>query len=402
MFLLKLKPAIILSLLLLFTLRSSGQQLIVKSLDSLIKPINTLKADSSFEDIYFLKEILKNKELISLGEITHGTSEVFQYKDRLVRFLVTNLGYKAIAFEGDVMAIENIDNYINGQTDSLRFLFGTPLISTNRKMIEWLRTYNLNNLNPNKIHVYGLEARGFSNIINKILAVNRSINKADSLLLEKVKDTPYNKLKNKDISEMKLVVGNLQQANSYKQDKYYVELLNQAVNVYYETKIGVRDEYMARNAMSIKGNAVDNKLIIWAHNGHVAKTELYNKSSMGTYLNQKYGPKYFVIATDFNHGNAYVNVYQAKNKPLLGFQSYYYPEINSKNAYEYYFKQCRFENFIIDVNDALSNPVLNGFFTKKMEMRMIGALSIPVNKKLSIAQNFDLIVYFNKTGSQWE
>lgn len=402
MFLLKLKPAIILLLLLLFTLRSSGEQLIVKSLDSLIKPITTLKADSSFEDIDFLNEILKNKELISFGEVTHGTAEFFQYKDRLVRFFVTNLGYKAIAFEGDVMAIENIDNYINGQTDSLKFLFGTPLISTNRKMIEWLRTYNLNSLNPNKVHVYGLEARGFFNIINKILAVNRSINKADSLLLAKVRDTPYKELKKEDINEMKIVVGNLQNTNSSKQDKHYVELLNQAVNVYYETKIGVRDEYMAKNAMSIKGNAVDNKLIIWAHNGHVAKTELYKKPSMGKYLEQKYGEKYFVIATDFNHGNAYVNVYQAKNKPLLGFQSHYYPEVNSRNAYEYYFKQCRFENFIIDVNEALSNPLLNDFFNKKLEMRMIGALSTPVNEKLSIAKNFDLIVYFNKTTSQWK
>lgn len=64
---------------------------IVNKLNDIIKPINTLHPDSSFDDIDFLSKILKEKEIISLGEATHGTKEIYAYKDRLIRYLVSNL-----------------------------------------------------------------------------------------------------------------------------------------------------------------------------------------------------------------------------------------------------------------------------------------------------------------------
>jgi len=83
------------------TFAQYGRHEIVNSLNEVIRPIESLRADTSFADINFLKETLKDKELIALGEVTHGSAEIFDYKDRLVRFLVTNLGYKSIAFESD-------------------------------------------------------------------------------------------------------------------------------------------------------------------------------------------------------------------------------------------------------------------------------------------------------------
>ena len=373
---------------------------VVNSLNKVIRPIETLEADSSFTDIDFLKETLKDKELIAIGEVSHGTAEVFKYKDRLVRFLVTNLGYKAIAFESDYIAMENIDNYINGKTDSLVFIYGTPVISTNRLMIEWLRKYNLNQSDSDKVHVYGIEARGFSNVIKKIIEVNRSLDQADKTLLEKIALKPFNKIDKAEIKGMKAVLTKLQKIEGSDLDKHYTESLSQIVYGYYhETTKRVRDHDMANNVIWLKERAKDQKLILMAHNGHVAKSEIFNVPATGTYLDRKYGAKYFVMATDFNHGKAYVNVYMARNKPMLGFQPYYYPEVNSKKGYEFYFKQCRFRNFIIEIDAALKDPVLDRFLTQPLDMRMIGALSIPANTRLSISKNFDLIIYFDKTSS---
>jgi len=373
----------------------------VNGLNKLIQPIETLEPNADFEDISFLKETLKDKELIALGEVTHGTAEVFKYKDRLVRFLVTKLGYKAIAFESDFIALEYIDSYINGKTDSLKFKFGTPLISTNRLMIEWLRKYNQDKADPDKVHVHGIEARGFSNIINKIIEVNPSIEPADKVVLEKVRDKEYGKIQKEEINKLKAILVKLRKMDGPEINKYYTELLNQIVYGYYETTKRFRDNSMASNAIWLKERARDNKLILLAHNGHVAKGEPFNVPATGNHLYKKYGSKYFVIATDFNKGKAYVNVYVAKNKPLLGFQSYDYPEVDSDKVYEYYFKQCRFKNFIIDIGTALNDPDLSRFLTKPRYMRMIGAFSIPANTKLSIAENFDMIVYFDKTTSSF-
>ncbi|PSL49400.1 erythromycin esterase-like protein [Chitinophaga niastensis] len=382
-------------------LAQESMERIIYSLNNIIRPIETLKPDSNFEDIDFLTKTIADKEIISLGEVTHGTSEVFDYKDRLLRLLITNLGYKAIGLESDFIAIENIDEYINSRTDSLVFSPGSQIIATNRSMIEWLRKYNKTRINQDKVHIYGLEARGFVNVINKILSVIPAIEEADKKLLEKVKTAEYSKIQKTDISNLNVTISNLQKITTNDLHKHYLVLLSQLVDHYYETKIGSRDEHMAINAIWIKERAKNNKLIIWAHNGHVAKTELYKNPSMGTYLNKQYGSKYFVIATDFNEGSVYVNVFVAKNKPLLGFQPHYYPEVNSNKAYEFYFKQCKFKNFIIEIDPSMKDPVLSRFFNQSLDMRMIGALSIPANKNLSISKNFDLIVFIDKTNSQF-
>lgn len=383
----------------LFAQESSSA--IINSLDQVIRPVETFEADHSFNDIDFLKERLKDKELISLGEVTHGTSEVFKYKDRLVRFLVTNLGYKAIAFEGDFVAIENIDDYINGKKDSLVFISGTPLISTNRSMIEWLKEYNHHQPDPDKVHVYGIETRGFSNVIKKVIESIPEISSADKILLKEIQLKPYQKIEKADIKDLKSVLARLQKIRATGFNGHYIKLLSQIVDGYYETTKRFRDNYMADNVIWAKERANNHKLILWAHNGHVAKTGIFNVPSTGTHLEKRYGLKYFVIATDFNHGKAHVNVSAGKGKPMLGFQAYYYPEVDTKNGYEFYFKQCRFKNFILDIDAALKDPVLDRFLTEPLHMRMIGALSIPANTKLSIAKNFDLVVYFNETGSQF-
>ena len=381
----------------LYSLRSFSQaevQDVIAHLNTHIRPIKTISANADPEELLFLKETLKDRELVSLGEVTHGTKEVFEYKDKLVRFLVSQMDFRAIAFESDYLSLERIDEYINGKTDSLVFLFGTPLISANRPMIEWLRNFNLTKADSEKVHVYGLEARGFSNIINKILKIHPEIDANNRTVLESISKTDYNKLKREDINKLKTVMDDLPK-------DFYSTLLNQVLGGYYETKFGFRDAYMAENATDLKEKARNQKLIVWAHNGHVSKTALFKKPSLGTHLYERYGDKYFVIATDFNHGNVYVRPYIARNKPLADFQRIYYPEVSSTKGYEYYFGQCKFENFILDVGEALKNPVLKSFLVRPLDFRLIGARSIPVNTKLSIARNFDMIVYFDKTSSQW-
>lgn len=374
-------------------------QEIVTALNEFIKPIQTLKADSSFEDLDFLKEHLQDKEVIALGEGTHGTKEFFDYKDRLVRYLVSNLDYKAITFESDYIAIEKIDDYINGNSDQLIPLSGTALLFTNHKLIEWLKKYNLSQPVAKKVHLVGLEARGFTNISAKILAVIPQLSESETAILERFKTIPYSNIKKDDLNLLLAAIETLKKKANSVLHQHYINLLQQVALGYYQKNIGFRDAYMAENAAWAKENAEGKKLIVWAHNGHVAKTALYNEPAMGKHLYERYTTKYFVIATDFNHGEVRVRKYLAKNKPLQDFSPLYYPEVDSEKAYEYYFKQCKFKNFLIDVKTSSVHPILNTFFNRTLEMRMIGALSIPVNKKMAISENFDLIVFLNHTSS---
>lgn len=370
---------------------SAQEATIIDKLNKVIKPINTLKFDSSFEDINFIGEIVKKKEIVSLGEVTHGTREVYAYKDRLIRYLVSNLNYKAIAFEADYSGLEIIDNYIAGYTDS------TAMSPNYRPLFTWLREFNNGKSEHEKVHVYGLEIREFSTAIDKILRITQGISSHDKDVLLKIKSLQFDKIDKASLEDLRAVCSRLPR-------NIYSNMMAQLIENYDNFtcpngRIGARDRYMAENAITIKENTENKKLIIWAHNGHVAKTSLYGKPAMGEFLHRKYNNKYYVISTDMNKGNVSVRRFFAKNKPISNWEPLYYPEVKSNKGYEYYFKQCKFENFILDVNEAKNDIELNSFLTKEKEMRMIGSLSVPVNKKLSIANNFDMIIFFNETNN---
>lgn len=392
---------LVFALLALAPIQISAQQnnsAIVTNLNQVIKPIEHLSGDTDFKDISFLKETLRDKELIALGEVTHGTAEVFSYKDRLVRFLVTHLGYKAIAFESDFLAIAYMDDYITGKADSIKYVAGTAIMRSNHHMIEWLRGYNTGKADADKVRIYGLESRNYTNIFNKLIAVIPNLDKVDKDLMEAYLAKPFNsKITKQEMKGLKSMVLKFQTLQLSDLNRQYVAMLDQLIS--YDGKRPIRDNYMAKNATWIKERAKDSKLIIWAHNGHLTKDEIHNYPSLGTHLYKRYGSKYYVIGTDFNSGEAYVNVFIAKNKPLLGFQPYYFGELRSDKWYEYYFNQCQYKNFILDIDAASKDNALDQFLTQPLIMRSIGALSSPEGQKLSMSKNFDMIVYIDKTTS---
>lgn len=175
--------------------------------------------------------------------------------------------------------------------------------------------------------------------------------------------TNLNQLTKKDITDVEKIITALYAQASDKKSSdlhnHYVRLLEQAVIFYLKKrKMGIRDENMFKNASWLQETVPNKKLIIWAHNGHVSKSNIYFQKPMGKYLHQKYGDKYFVIATDFNQGN--VNVFVIKDQ-VQKLESVYYPPVSSSKGYEYYFSKCKFNNFFIDVNKASKEPILNNF-----------------------------------------
>ncbi|PEA54263.1 erythromycin esterase [Bacillus pseudomycoides] len=109
---------------------------------------------SSNEDLSFLKQTLQGKRIVSLGESTHGSTEMNQSKVRIIKYLHEEMGYDVIAFESgfaEANAVyQNIDDLTAEQamkkaiynqwfTEDVEELFqyikeqkeqGTPLILT--------------------------------------------------------------------------------------------------------------------------------------------------------------------------------------------------------------------------------------------------------------------------------
>jgi len=61
--------------------------------------LKSVKAESGFEDLSPLKNVLKDVQIVGLGEATHGTKEFFQMKHRMLEFLVKEMGFTVLALE---------------------------------------------------------------------------------------------------------------------------------------------------------------------------------------------------------------------------------------------------------------------------------------------------------------
>lgn len=244
---------------------------IVGQLNQHIVPIQTFNPDSSFNDIRFLKDLVKQKDIVGLGEGTHGTHEFFRYKDRLIRFLVTELNFKAIAFESDFAALMSLDDYINGKQPTPKFIGGFPAGKETRAMLEWLREYNNNKPDKEKVHIYGLEARGFRNIIQVVLDSISDISAPSEAVLQKVATTVHSSLTRKDIITLDSMIPSLRvlatQGDRSVVHLHYVQLLEQEIARYLQSEkghLGMRDKNMFENACWIQ-NQTDKKSSSFGH-----------------------------------------------------------------------------------------------------------------------------------------
>ena len=373
---------------------------VVNAIDHSLNPLETLDPDDGFNDLDFLKAGLSDKEVVALGEVTHGTHEVYQYKDRLVRFLVSELDFRSITFESDYFAVAYLDKFINCEVDSLKLVGGGfPLKAEYRKMFTWLRSYNSNRPIADRVHVYGLEARGVYGVITSILEEFQHLSPEDRGMLKKFTTIPLLEIAKKDLKTLKEQIPRFTNLLNKEDDRYeiqahYLVLLDQFIDWYLSDSFGLRDLYMAKNMEWVQKHSQSNKVILSAHNGHVAKTPLYRKwKPLGAYLQEEFGPAYYVIATDFNEGSV---GFQRIEDGRPAYYSHHYPEVTSSKSWEFYFHRVTPRNFIIELTSAAKDPVLKRFFESKKNMRLIGGEPKPYETRLSLIENFDAVVYFDK------
>lgn len=69
-----------------------------------VYPVSSIQSsDENFSDLQFLKDLLKGKRVVLLGEQSHGDGASFEAKVRLVKFLHQEMGFDMISFESDLL-----------------------------------------------------------------------------------------------------------------------------------------------------------------------------------------------------------------------------------------------------------------------------------------------------------
>ena len=110
-------------------------------------PLNYVTAENGFDDLKAMKSLIGNARIVSLGECTHGSSEVFSMKHRMLEYLVKEKGFTIFSIEANMPEAYALNGYIiDGKGDPRKLMAGMYFWTWNTQevldMIQWMKKYN--------------------------------------------------------------------------------------------------------------------------------------------------------------------------------------------------------------------------------------------------------------------
>jgi len=107
----------------------------------------TVDPDAPLTDLRHLNRALGDATIVGLGEATHGSAELTGLKHRVLRLLVTELGYRSIAWEEDWSLGLQINEYLRTGTGDLAALVNRMSTAWRSAetvdVLRWLRDWNV-------------------------------------------------------------------------------------------------------------------------------------------------------------------------------------------------------------------------------------------------------------------
>jgi erythromycin esterase len=178
------------------------------------------------------------------------------------------------------------------------------------------------------------------------------------------------------------------------------EIVLQAEDCYAGEGCLNRDKYMAENVeWLLDQGGPTSKVIVWAHNEHVATQERpdYSWKSMGQHLRDKYGNGLVVFGLDFYRGGFNAFPLEPPVK-MTAFQA----DPPPANSYEYYLGGANLSRLFLDLRAVPQNLPATSWLTGTHLMRSIGAgydASAPENgyKDLNMTEWFDGLFFIQDT-----
>jgi erythromycin esterase len=337
--------------------KSEMQWLLKSSIKINTVDATTPSTEPVYDDLIAFKDIAGDASIIALGEATHGTSEFFRIKHRLLEYAVKEMGVRVFAIEDHQMEVEKVNDFVlYGKGNPEKSMAGMFYIWNSEEvinMIKWVRDYNIQHPDD-KVEFHGFDMQSATlpldslfaflqkndkvlyDIANDLLAglkkenqrmymISDSTRQVWAVNAQKIRDMVYSKkaewlstaIGKKDSMHIEWAI---QYANLIQQ--FAKESIN-PMNLY-------RDVAMADNISWILNiRKPGSKILIWAHDVHISKGEHPNVDynyhagiSMGSWLAKKYGSKYkaFGISTytgDYRAYPSYTNYSKFINCPAF-------------------------------------------------------------------------------------
>lgn len=377
-------------------------------------PVETSDPTSDHADLLPLKEMISESRIVALGEGTHGTSEFFKMKHRIVRFLAEEMGYTAFAIEANMPEARRVNRYVlTGEGDPKKALSGlyfwTWDTSEVLAMIEWMKDYNLSG--KGRMEFFGFDMQ-FPDVA--MTNVKEFVAKADPGFVahleeyyQQVEEVSKAARKMRDRGQIDYAKWHdaakqvheylLTQNDMYKKTFDPLEVdwaIQDALVVVQAAEANMkgkrtRDESMAENLDWILDHTEDAKVVTWAHNGHVSKN-LGTYRSMGSFLSERHGNDMIVFGFAFHEGE-----YTAVGKNGINV---YGTSPSEPGSVEWFLKSSGIPQLVLDLREACEEDKGASWLMQELDFRSIGAMAMDYAfSPRRITQEFDALIFFEKT-----
>ncbi len=395
----------------------------LNELQKYVYPLRTAVPDGGDDsDLGILKTLFGDAPIIGLGEATHGTREIFQMKDRMIRYMAQNMGFDIFSIEATMPESYEMNNYtVRGEGDPVKFLHGTFRIWETEEildMVEWMRRYNGG---QKKIEFTGFDMQVMDGAFREleriypgdetVLSVKENLRKlylpADSLagLPQKYFSGEVARL-SKAIGGARLMA--MPDSTRFWAMKMY-GIVQQCANLSALRLADIssstmsmlrspflRDRYMAKNIEWISRNNPGSKMVLWAHNGHIVNHEYM----MGENLKRAYGDDYLAVGFALYEGTYTAN---ESGTPFgLGFDSDNVLKTPPPTSIEHILSRLDGDIFLVDLRQMKKDGGKMEWFLEKHGMRSVGAGANQERiASLRVADAFDYLIFIrNSTGSR--
>jgi erythromycin esterase len=112
----------------------------------------------------FVRPLAGTARLLALGEVIHGGHEPLAFRNQVIEYAITKLGFTGVAVESGLTDSDVIDDYIHGGSGNVDSVvqagltYGFGSLPENRDLVVWLRAYNAHATRP--VSFYGVDLTG--------------------------------------------------------------------------------------------------------------------------------------------------------------------------------------------------------------------------------------------------
>lgn len=403
-------------------------------------PVNISNYPSFKQSMVPSLNTIATSQVIGLGEGTHGTSEFQRVRAWITRYLCEENGFTVIAFENSYGWCVELDKYLQtgaGNLDTLmrQNLLGMWQNAEIKELLQWMRQYN--QTHSHKLRLAGMD---YSETSTNARIIQETTNKLKSPALTSLTDTLLvraqlmdaayadmnntkrryewsaildNGVKAYEVTKcikamLDSLSGQLHQLFTDAVIKALYTTLHNSELAYYsiyrpvkEGKEASRDEAMAQMVKRISEDQQGAKVIVWAHNAHLAKARIFGDANSGgvagIYLQDYFPGNYFVVGTGTAAGTYsstidrfIVNTSQFKSRSL-------FPAV--PDSWESLMRAGNNTTWYIDTRDKQYDlPLLplrftgyrtsdkNDFIMSRLNQLFDGYIFIPVTQATAIQQ----------------